>query len=560
MIPHSWGYNVGELGNGRSSHTGKPEPLTKSLHNLKQVGIGHQFSLFLTTDNKLFGYTKDHKPLNEITLPNNEIPESITVGTYHAFVITQSGKIFGMGSNSHGELGTGNKSTKQFHFFKFFELQDLLQIKASYHASYFLLKNGKLYSCGGNTNKQLGTENRSDSSKPIFVVGNVKNLYCGVSSWSVFYTTNENEVFCFGYNSVSQLGFKGSGVPPKKHENLDASLIKKFVPAVQHSIYITHSKKIFTCGEGKWNGTGVQQDSFVPLSFFDNIPVEDCSVGCQHTVVLSTEKNFYTFGYNSHGESGFGDNGESKTPRLLDISGITKGCPFQIYTGCNSTVIYKSVSTFSQDFIDLYESGEFTDCKIGNRPLHKIFVERRVDKPFEEIKNAIEGNFSQEEIKVFCHWIYSGQINSFDLFERICNHLQLPNLGDKKFEDDLIKMEKDEDSKDFTLIVQDDEDDEEEEEISVHKFILQAKSGLFRTMFRDVKEETQSVKDYSGKTIESIELLIKFFYTNKIELTADDDPILIVEELEDSITYYQLNEYSNLSSELNKIKSLNQKK
>ncbi|KAJ3436095.1 btk-binding protein-related [Anaeramoeba flamelloides] len=109
----------------------------------------------------------------------------------------------------------------------------------------------------------------------------------------------------------------------------------------------------------------------------------------------------------------------------------------------------------------------------------------------------------------------------------------------------------DEDSKDFTLLIKNDEDEDEYEEIPVHKIILLTRSGLFREMFENITEESKSVKDYSGKSIESIEILIKYFYTEKIELTADHDPLLIIEELEDSIEYYQLNENSNILIQLN---------
>ncbi|KAJ3433236.1 pep-cterm sorting domain-containing protein [Anaeramoeba flamelloides] len=120
----------------------------------------------------------------------------------------------------------------------------------------------------------------------------------------------------------------------------------------------------------------------------------------------------------------------------------------------------------------------------------------------------------------------------------------------------------DEDSKDFTLLIKndgegerEDGDDDKYEEIPVHKIILLTRSGLFREMFQNITEESKSVKDYSGKSIESIEILIKYFYTGKIELTADHDSLLIIEELEDSLEYYQLNENSNIISPLNEIKN-----
>ncbi|KAJ3425990.1 kelch-like protein [Anaeramoeba flamelloides] len=94
------------------------------------------------------------------------------------------------------------------------------------------------------------------------------------------------------------------------------------------------------------------------------------------------------------------------------------------------------------------------------------------------------------------------------------------------------------------------------EEIPVHKFILLARSGLFMEMFDNVneKDNLNKVQDYSNKSIESLEILIKYFYTNSIEMTADQDPKLIVDELSDAVEYYQLNAQWNFESELLKIK------
>ncbi|KAJ6250314.1 hypothetical protein M0813_16171 [Anaeramoeba flamelloides] len=94
------------------------------------------------------------------------------------------------------------------------------------------------------------------------------------------------------------------------------------------------------------------------------------------------------------------------------------------------------------------------------------------------------------------------------------------------------------------------------EEIPVHKFILLARSGLFGAMFDYVneKDNTNQVQDYTNKSIKSLKILIKYFYTNSIELTTEKDPKLIVEELSDAVEYYQLNDQCNFESELNKSK------
>ncbi|KAJ3426011.1 btk-binding protein-related [Anaeramoeba flamelloides] len=143
--------------------------------------------------------------------------------------------------------------------------------------------------------------------------------------------------------------------------------------------------------------------------------------------------------------------------------------------------------------------------------------------------------------------------------KNIPTKISLPNIA---------QLYKYDDSKDFKILVKiedkkekdenEDEKDKEDnyEEIPVHKFILLARSGLFREMFDYVneKENTNKVKDYSHKSIESLKILIKYFYTNSIQLTANEEPEIIVDELSDAVEYYQLNDQCNLGSELNKIK------
>ncbi|KAJ6231136.1 hypothetical protein M0813_06236 [Anaeramoeba flamelloides] len=79
--------------------------------------------------------------------------------------------------------------------------------------------------------------------------------------------------------------------------------------------------------------------------------------------------------------------------------------------------------------------------------------------------------------------------------------------------------------------------------IQVHKFILCARCALFRNFFELYGSELNEIKDYTGNSYPFFEVLIKFLYTNKIEvndLLQYDDPQSILEELFDSINFYQL--------------------
>jgi alpha-tubulin suppressor-like RCC1 family protein len=47
--------------------------------------------------------------------------------------------------------------------------------------------------------------------------------------------------------------------------------------------------------------------------------VEKVSCGAFHTLVLTVDKQLYTFGSGSHGECGQGEYGDLHTPKKIDI-------------------------------------------------------------------------------------------------------------------------------------------------------------------------------------------------------------------------------------------------
>ncbi|KAJ6242009.1 retinitis pigmentosa gtpase regulator a-related [Anaeramoeba flamelloides] len=97
--------------------------------------------------------------------------------------------------------------------------------------------------------------------------------------------------------------------------------------------------------------------------------------------------------------------------------------------------------------------------------------------------------------------------------------------------------------------------DKEEEnkyyKMTVHKFILCARSELFRHFFSYYDSQSNEIKDFTENSYPFFEILIKFFYTNKIEandLLGYENPQSILEELFDALDYYQLHENSRLRS------------
>ncbi|KAJ3446362.1 wd40 repeat protein [Anaeramoeba flamelloides] len=288
------------------------------------------------------------------------------------------------------------------------------------------------------------------------------------------------------------------------------------------------------------------------------------------TVVFRIKWNYIISGGNTNTLKIF----DLETTELLYTADLMSQCwgfdlnEKYIYAGSSSHLQWIKIENIletyspSNNFLELLKNPKFSDFQIFDFPVHKFLISLRCSKEASEIKTILQNNFTKEETFKFLEWVYGKQFSfsSMNSIQKIFDKLEIHDLKTKTIQSDLIKAYSDEDSKDFSIIVKDqddedeDEDDDEFEEIKVHKFILFSKCGLFQDFFENIQQETNKVQDYSEKSIESIEHFIKYLYFNDLNLTADDDPQLIYEELEDAVEYYQLDKDSNLPNCLKKIK------
>ncbi|KAJ5078397.1 molting protein mlt-4 [Anaeramoeba ignava] len=220
-----------------------------------------------------------------------------------------------------------------------------------------------------------------------------------------------------------------------------------------------------------------------------------------------------------------------------------------------------------EDFQKLLKKEELTDIEIdcidGKIKCHSFILNLR----FEENKNkGIVAKFlthcrglTRECVIHFLKFLYSGEVDysSWDLWINdilfILSKLSLDKQwflkkkGKKGLVKDLYNLYLDDLSKDFILIVQD-------QKIPVHKMILFTRTNLFRGMFLHVKDDSNSVHDYSEKSIQAIQAFVKFLYLDKLDQTLSKE---ILEEMDDFASFYQLNLNSYLSYLLEKRKKEN---
>ncbi|KAJ3423715.1 btk-binding protein-related [Anaeramoeba flamelloides] len=524
--------------------------------------------LYLHSENKFFKYK----------LPNNETIKDIQSGYQSFLVLTECGKVYSIAQlNTYKEIPLSDPNLSKWDLIRhvsFFEENNLFveSITMGAGTNYYVCKGNKLYTNGYNFYGQLLNGTQTESQTPIYVCDKVDQVFSGVHSIHCFLTKTSGELFACGCNDYGQLG-AGDMCP---HNNLDeiknwkSSDITDIYCTFTASLLLSKEGKLYSCGGSLLTSTGKLSKVFTHVPTLQDHTFTKIQGGENFFIAQTSDYKLYGWGFTpdlipNEGLSVSRSAQPSKiTPPTYFAENLIN---FTISSGTKGIFIYsESQNSLIDDFKKLFESKKYCDSKIklSNKdeiPCHKLILELRTNLKFEQIQNIFnQKNFTCEEINCFLQYIYYDYQSNREFIKKIFKSLNLNYPHENNLVSDLYKLYKNEESKDFNILVYEDYDDDDEnfEEIPVHKLILLTRSGLFREMFENINEKEQNtnqIKDYSGKTIESLELLIKYFYTNSINLTADDDPELVVEELGDATEYYQLSEMSNLKLELDKIKS-----
>ncbi|KAJ6250315.1 putative e3 ubiquitin-protein ligase [Anaeramoeba flamelloides] len=565
----------------------------KKTQTIKKIvcGIGHHF-LIWKKPNKLEFY-QEGKKKRKYQLPKNETIKDIVSGCVTYLILTESGKVWSLADGNRFKevpvLDADQSTFEKIRYVTFFEEKKLFvnSIVKGAHSGYYLCNGDQLYASGSNSDRRLGIGQRGDhEAMPVYVQDKVTKIFAGMHASSFFFTTSEPDLlYSCGGNRNGQLGMGSFNYQNKLTvvHNFKGSDILTVSSSWFHSILINKKGQTYSCGNQHTNGLGVYKTIFTLIPQLKEKKAVQLATGRDRTLALTDQNELYVWGLNvSNNFPTNESNLNQNIPTKISLPGFFTnylGSKDMIQIACGSRVTYIYLdfkNTLSEDLRILFESQKFCDCEIGTLgnliPVHKTLIEFRTKLTIDQIQNKLFGekSINKEQTLNFLKWIYYDEISDIEKLEQTFNLLELtfPPSVDNTLEKDIAQLYQDEDSKDFKILVKIDDQNEEDndnvdenkkgkyEEIPVHKFILLARSGLFRAMFDYVneKENTNQVQDYTNKSIESLKILIKYFYTNSIELTANEDPELIVDELSDAVEYYQFNDQCNFEFELLKIK------
>eukprot|EP00300_Choanocystis_sp_HF-7_P033326 c45645_g1_i1.p1 GENE.c45645_g1_i1~~c45645_g1_i1.p1 ORF type:complete len:442 (-),score=91.71 c45645_g1_i1:67-1362(-) len=102
----------------------------------------------------------------------------IATGYFHSFVLTDSGMVFGFGSNDHGQLGVYDKFDRDIPVaVPLLSMRNVTHISAGATHTVVATGNNRVYAFGSNTEGQLGTANFEERLRPTAVEMESKRIY-----------------------------------------------------------------------------------------------------------------------------------------------------------------------------------------------------------------------------------------------------------------------------------------------------------------------------------------------------------------------------------------------
>jgi alpha-tubulin suppressor-like RCC1 family protein len=265
---------------------------TGSSYTISSPGINDSGKYTVTVSNSVGGVVSD-------TARFYAVIKSVAAGGNHTLFLKTDGRLFSCGNNSNGQLGNGSTNNDSFPRQI---MTDVQAIAAGGSHSLILKANGTLFACGYNFEGQLGDGTTIDRHSPVQITTGVQAIAAG-SSHSLILKT-DGTLFACGYNYFGQLG---DGTISDQHSPVQIMIgVQAIAAGTGHSLILTTNGTLFTCGYNNYGQLGngsTNNDSFPRQITTD---VQAIAAGGYFSLILKTTGILFACGINNYGQLGDG--------------------------------------------------------------------------------------------------------------------------------------------------------------------------------------------------------------------------------------------------------------
>jgi alpha-tubulin suppressor-like RCC1 family protein len=337
----AWGYNnYGQLGDGTTANQASPVRVkgvggTGYLSGVVEIVGGNWHTIALKDDGSVLAWGYNYfGQLGDSTTTDSHWPKKITeitdaiaiaAGSTHTTVLRSDGTAWAWGWNGYGQIGNGNISGSRSPLL----VENLTPVNvmaAGYmHTLGIAASDGTVWGWGINTDGALGDGTRTNRYAPVQAFGIANTVDIDGGFYHSVALKDDETVWTWGSNAYGQLG-DGSTVPRRTGPVQVTGLTNAVDVAAggYHTATRDPDGVVWTWG---YNGHGqlgntTTDDSRTPVEVTGiPYPVDAIAAGGLHTVAIDANGGVWTWGDNSKGQLGLGDESDRYSP--VQVSGIT---------------------------------------------------------------------------------------------------------------------------------------------------------------------------------------------------------------------------------------------
>uniref|UniRef100_A0A8C7NR03 HECT and RLD domain containing E3 ubiquitin protein ligase 3 n=1 Tax=Oncorhynchus mykiss TaxID=8022 RepID=A0A8C7NR03_ONCMY len=253
--------------------------------------------------------------------------KEVACGWRHSLFLLRDGRVYTCGSNRCGQLGH-DKPGDSPELVVALDTQKIGVVSCGQAHSMALNEQGQVFAWGAGGGGQLGL-GTAEETVPIprlikkLCEHRISQIMCG-NKHCIALSKGENELFTWGQNLSGQLGL-GKGEPstlsPQPLKSLSGIPLAQITAGGDHSFALSLSGAVFGWGKNSAGQLGLndKQDRSVPchIKFLRSQKVVYISCGDEHTAALTKDGGLFTFGDGSRGQLGHDSTNNEPLPRQV---------------------------------------------------------------------------------------------------------------------------------------------------------------------------------------------------------------------------------------------------
>ncbi|KAL9655080.1 hypothetical protein ABK040_008861 [Willaertia magna] len=387
--------------------------------------------------------------INEISLRRggDEIV-SIASGFTNSYIITLKGRVFASGSNISGQLGYAPKSKNdsvstptEITFFSNLITDRVKSAHGGHYFVLFLMNSGLVYSLGSNSNGELGLGDLTSRHSPTCIdyfkknSVKIKTIITSRGGLHVYFVSEDDKIYRCGWNRLGVLGTGSTELvkTPLRleffNENFPRDPVVRIASGGVNTLFLLRSGKIFGVG-GNANGElGMPENvemltKITSIPFFDNIEdrVVNIEAGFSHTLFQMKSGTIYGTGLAEKGQLGVTPNNCKRVFTPFEIVFPVNRCPLKAIAGNLFSVFQFSDVPVPVMILkkfygldereDVFFTGEHSPILLKSFPLLCSYLD------LHEISRDSREYFAIRWLLFFCH------TDNFIFLKKIINSIQ----------------------------------------------------------------------------------------------------------------------------------------